>query len=439
MNEVRDFEDDLRAMLAEVEAAATPDADFADRLIDTTTRPVDTAGRLAPRRVRWLPPLLVAAAVVAMAVAAALIVSGSGRHHQQPPAHTQTAPKPPAPVSVPGFGVRAAYFRDPEHGYALGNVPCNNKPKHCATLLRTDDGGASWVKLSVPKGITPVDDVGSQSGGSCSTNGNVYGPCVDQVLFADAEHGYLWSFHSVYWTTDGGHTWRDAHSRALTIVLVGDQVVRARPLHDCSAPCQYHLEASSIGSATWHNVTPVPTLLNVDLQAAHGVAYVGAFDDASNNGQNYSLYRSTDGASWRQVPSLGARCSSVLALAPDGTAVISCINKGRVTLRVLASGSNQAGPTRQLPAGNWQATSVTAWSAKDLSVFLMPNDSSVATPPLRQYTSTDGGATWQPAGLREGWQVLDATHGYRLAGSYTAGFTMQVTADRGATYSTLRF
>lgn len=438
MNELRDFEDDLRAMFADVEAAATPSAGLNERLITTATRPPETVRRIH-LRTRWLPPLLVAAAVVAMAVAAALIVSGSRSHHKQPPAHpSPTTTAPVAPVSVPGFKARNVSFRDPQHGYAIGNVPCNNKPKHCATLLRTDDGGATWVKLSVPKGITPVDDVGNVSGGSCITNGAIYGPCVDQVLFTDAEHGYLWSFHSVYWTTDGGKTWRDAHSRASEIVQLGNHVVRSRVLHDCSSGCAYHLEMSTIGSATWHNVTPVSALISVDLQAAHGIGYVTAVKSTSGPAAKYFLYRSTDGgATWHEVGGLAQTCA-LLNLAPDGTAVISCFVNGTETLHLLAPGANQAGPARQLPPGNWQATTVVAWSSEDLTAFLMPNENTITTPPQRAFTSNDGGASWQADGLGEGWQVIDSTHGYRLT-SKPDNFILQVTNDRGVTFSTLRF
>lgn len=94
MTELRDFENELRATLAEAVASAEEPSGLADRLVAGAAR------RRAPHRVRvllgkrWVPPLLAAAAVAIVVLVTAAAVSAVRADRPEPPAR-------PTPTAVP--------------------------------------------------------------------------------------------------------------------------------------------------------------------------------------------------------------------------------------------------------------------------------------------------------------------------------------------------
>lgn len=104
MTELREFEDNLRATLADVANAAAEPPGLADRLV------TGAAGRRPPHRVRvwlgsrWVPPTLAAAAVAVVAVVTVTTVSSIQAHRPNRPAHPTPAPDP-TPSLVPTTGV----------------------------------------------------------------------------------------------------------------------------------------------------------------------------------------------------------------------------------------------------------------------------------------------------------------------------------------------
>ena len=101
MTDLRDFEKDLRATLADVASSATQPPGLADRLIAGAAR------RRAPHRVqvwmgkRWVPPALVAATVAVVVVATVATVSAVQADRPAPPAHPTLAPSPTTTSSTP--------------------------------------------------------------------------------------------------------------------------------------------------------------------------------------------------------------------------------------------------------------------------------------------------------------------------------------------------
>jgi photosystem II stability/assembly factor-like uncharacterized protein len=477
MTDLRDFETKLRTMMAETaEDVPVPDG-LADRLIAGAATPGRTENLhrtpfRAPRR--WLPPLLAAAAVIiVVAGSAAVITAVRSERHVPPmkpsPSHSPTTPPPtttpsptvsthpatpPAgnpkvvgPVGTPvpaGFTVIHMQFVDPQLGWAIGNAQC--AAGVCATLLRTKDGGQHWLAVPLPSGLTPVDDAGANhdTGGSCGTNGTIYGPCVDHVAFADALHGYLWSFHTMFMTTDGGASWVAQHLSAAnlgatSLVFAGKHVIALTVVQQCSAGCAGRLQRSVIGSSVWQPMQPggiEPSLLASTVSSARGVAYFISAPHGPNAGPEH-LYRSTDGgASWSAVQT--ALCvapsqavSGGFAPAPDGSVPIACHpNEGNSTVRVSTDGGATFGPARPAPGFD-----VVGASATTLLSLAQNGTSSTYT----VSRSSDGGVSWHPVTTvvnptSEGF--LSPTFGY-LNGYGSS--SVLLTTDGGQTWTAHQF
>ena len=350
MISISEFEDELTATLVEKERGATPSTDFAQRLLATRESPGRPWRRVGIRGTRrWAPPLLAALTIAVVAVVAWAVASSPSAHRPSPAVSKPAVPTPhvASPTVIrstgapPGFHAHGMYFLDPEHGWAVGNAQCAAKSGVCATMLKTVDGGSHWTQIGVPKGLVPVDDGNGVPGaGSCGSNGGIRGPCVDQVLFTDETHGYAWSHNFFYWTTDGGATWRNGHSRADYVARVGNDVFRARPVADCST-CLYRIERARIGSSNWQDVTPGHRdQLRVSLLAAGDTLYATA---GAAHGD--LLYRSSDlGASWQQV---SWPCAPSENAAADGS--FACVAEQPRGIVRAVSAAGQLGKKQRLP------------------------------------------------------------------------------------------
>ncbi len=101
MTELRDFENDLRATLANVANSAEEPPGLAERLV------AGAAQRRAPHRVqvwmskRWIPPALAAAAVAVVALATVATVTAVQADRPTRPAHPAPAPNPTTSSSAP--------------------------------------------------------------------------------------------------------------------------------------------------------------------------------------------------------------------------------------------------------------------------------------------------------------------------------------------------
>ncbi len=471
MTDLREFEADLRTMMVQTaEHTPLPDG-LTERLIagaTVATRDQHRVPFTTPRR--WLPPLLAAAAVIIVVAGGAAVLTAVRSERHAPPAvvpspshspittpaptpstpspaathratHSAAAPGAVGPVgsAVPaGFTVVNAQFVDPKLGWALGNGRCS--AGLCATLLRTKDGGQHWVAVPAPPGLTPVDDAGvhSQTGGSCGDNGTIFGPCVDKVAFVDALHGYLWSFHSMFMTTDGGATWVTQHLGsanlgAIDLVFAGGHVLALTVVQECSAGCSGQLQRSIIGSSSWQPVSPgglPPSLFASKLSAAGGAPYFLSAPIKIAAGPTH-LYRSTDGgASWSAVQTgpCGDPSAGALAYpAPDGSVILACRpQEGSSTVRVSTDNGATFGPAH--PAPGFQIIAASATSL----VALVENGTSTS------YTvshSTDGGISWHAVTTVNApghYGFVSPSVGY-LNGRGSA--TVLVTTDGGQTWT----
>lgn len=404
-----EFDVVLRAALTDVAGATQPDPDLADLLLANARSGRPAVTRLAAHRrsSRWMMPLIAVASIVAVAVGAVVVARViTDRGHKTPPAHHQTVPVPTphlGPPVVPHFDANDLYFSDAQHGWALGDARCPSGKNDCPALLATTDGGASWRALAVPKGLVSTFDTGS-----CGTNGDVHGPCVDAVLFANASDGYLWSLHDLYATTDGGRHWSryvdPAHDwdGASKLVVVGRSVVRIAPIHQCSSGCAGSVQFAPIGTTRWQTSTPTSReigLYSSNLAVAGTQVYLFAGLTEANAGAG--IFRSGDGGrTWTRLagqvcgaarnPQDDAFLGNGSGVADNGALIVDCLGSG---LRVAPPGST-AFVGHRLPHGD----SIELQGAQGDQRIVVADTSHGYGPGAVSttfYVTVDGGRTWQ--------------------------------------------
>jgi hypothetical protein len=382
---------------------------------------------------------------------------------QDPTQSASTAPAPnggvPKGTPLPaGFAASDVQFRDAQHGYAIGNVPCAARPRYCATLARTDDGGVSWVAIPTPDGIVPVDDQGETNfGGSCGTNGGIAGPCVSQVLFADPLDGYLWSHNFFFSTSDGGATWHGGMTGVAGLVVADGYVIRGRLLSECSSGCRSRIERARPGSTSWQDVNPRSApVVGTRFDVGRGVLFVGTYRDFLNSSA-VDTYRSSDaGSSWQKLPD-AVGCASGGAVGwvgLDGSFADECVYPSAPTVQVLAPQATRFGPTHAIvpsaftgKSDTWPTVTLLPLSSRELLAFLQPRSNTATAKPSTLYRSLDGGASWTRVGQVEPWTPIDASNGYRLAAPQPTSTTnpiglmqdIQITTDGGQSFVTYGF
>ncbi len=94
----------------------------------------------------------------------------------------------PAGSAAAALSVESVTFVSTEEGWVLGTLPCS-AARECIALLRTEDGGQSWVAVTPPPSYRSTGDGG-----------------VSEVRFANSQDG--WVFGPDLWSThNGGATW----------------------------------------------------------------------------------------------------------------------------------------------------------------------------------------------------------------------------------------
>ncbi len=125
-------------------------------------------------------------AAATMAGAMATPTSAAGIAGSARPAGTVTAAAVRS-ASVPaGFRPGTASFVSAETGYVLGAVNCKPGPGCKATLVATDDAGASWHVVRAP--------TGARTG--------------ETVLFSGKRTGWIYGYDGLWVTRNGGSSWR---------------------------------------------------------------------------------------------------------------------------------------------------------------------------------------------------------------------------------------
>lgn len=454
MTNLQNFEDELRATLTEVDAAARTPTGLADRLVGSATRPPRAATTLRPHR-RWLPPLLAAAVVLAVVVSVVALVHAAHSDQGRPatgPSHptsrsvpspspttsAQTTPTPAPtthmslPAGVPhggpvpvGFTATAVSFVNADLGFAIGEGACGSQ---CARVLRTIDGGRTWAALPVPHGAR------ADFGSSCASDGGNTGPCVDKVTFVNAKRGYVWSFRYFYATTDGGATWareRNHPGHTIQLTIVGDTAVRLRT--DANNDSGYgvsHLEAAPAGTLSWHDVTPASV-------HPYGAGSFLASNDAlyfiANTGQHPMLFRSANaGRSWTEAtprPCVGGVAN--IAAAQDGSVVVGCGGNSSYRLRISTDGGATFGPLLDGPT----TTSGRRVSWPDLIAATADQLACISS--THVYASADGGVNWSAVGTIS--DELNSGFATRSFGYVGTGHGALITEDGGRSWELRTF
>jgi photosystem II stability/assembly factor-like uncharacterized protein len=353
-----------------------------------------------------------------------------------------------------GFTAADVSFVDPRLGWAIGNGACaNDSQRKCPYVLRTQDGGARWLPLAAPHDVTPVDDAGNPDAASCQGNGNVYGPCVDKILFANATVGYLWSSRSLFMTVDGGSTWQDQHSHARDLAIANGHVLRFGPVQACSVACPGVLQVAPIGSSTWRVSNPGDYTSSTLSTLATGTNTAYFSSTRLSDGAT-AIYRSTDGGqTWiRSGPGFCGKYGGWIAAAPDETLSVTCysaVGTSEVDISTDGGISFDRGNT---PAGKTERADLVPASRTSVVAVTRVQDH----PAFTILVSDNGGHTWtQTVGTGTPRDVvraefITANQGYILIGDATSlpgggvqypddGIAVLITSDAGRTWTTHPF
>jgi hypothetical protein len=485
-----DFDATVRSALAQAGAATHPAPDLADRVLANARAGRPAVVSLAARRraARWSMPLLGAAAVAVVAVGLAVTSSLVAQDHHSP-AQRSTAPVPPSPtpstaaVSSPstaatsptstgksavapgvvpaGFHAASISFRDDAHGWALGDGRCapgdsggSGSPGggfDCAALLATANAGRTWHAVALPPGLTSTFDYRS-----CGDNGGIFGPCVNQVAFANARDGYLWGLHEFFWTSDGGRHWARetqpvSNSPGNTqMAFVGTTAVRFSPVEECSAECPGVVETAPVGTANWRLATPPgshPGLYTSGLSASGNSIVLAA--GQSNETVAVGIFRSADGGrTWSTAvrhpcgeSSSGASSDPFFGgrLAANGDLIAICYATKHMGIRVAPAGTTVFSAFRPLPVSD--VVSVVEARTGQAVVVWVPSDAQHPRPESTLYSTQDGGRSWTTLPtLRTPHRPLWSATSTDSASVLNAdGSGLLVTSDGGRTWKPLPF
>ena len=295
--------------------------------------------------------------------------------------NTATAPKLPVVVSPQ---ISDLQMLDASNGWAVGN----------GTIMRTDDGGTTWVDAS-PSGISSLDVTAGR-------------------FFLDANNGWVTisgtslTTGTLYHTTDGGHTWSST-----TIPF---------------------------GGASLQFVDPTDGWALVGLGAgmSHEAVAVFRTGDSGNTWNQVFIDDPTVSGSSDSLPLVGDK-NGIIAL--DG-------NRGWVTgaqpssdfIYVYLSQDGGSSWTQQniaMPSG-YSGAMTNAFLPRFFgsSTGVLPVGLYLDTPGTVFYLSSDGGLTWKPStpvALNGEYSIASKVDFFLWDG----GPVLSVSQDAGTTWSTV--
>jgi photosystem II stability/assembly factor-like uncharacterized protein len=415
MTEDREMSQLMRTGMAAVLASSEPSGDLPERMITAATaRPGSAAGlsRTDARSgatgsawQRWWLPAVAAIGAAVLIVAAVFGVrmlhsddrSASVDQPVSPPAPSApvTAPTPqPTPHrtsagepdgAVPaGFRAVDLTWVSTTEGWALGTAPCAQAP--CTSIVRTDDGGRSWVGVPAP--------IAELTGDSCN------GRCVSHLRFANRLVGYAFGPDALFMTTDGGRSWNRQPGGAYALEISDDTVLRV--VNTCIPGCPFQAQRSAIGSTSWQLLT-LPAggqTVGVQLVRNGSNAVIATFAHVTGGAgiTTSTLFTSADdGTTWAvrkepcpQTAGSGAadRLSEVdttaVAVAGDASLTVLCTPRAGIDHPfTMTSTDGGAHFSRGSQLGATYGGELAAASA---SMLLASTDV--------LYRSTDGGNSW---------------------------------------------
>ncbi|MFL6164040.1 MAG: WD40/YVTN/BNR-like repeat-containing protein [Jatrophihabitantaceae bacterium] len=398
----------------------TAGPEFTERIVGRALAggPSGQPGRRPPGWQNWVLPA-VAAALVALLISSALIGTKLLRTSRTPPASSPTASQPapgpstgapspsglstPAPSSSPsssagggepkggpvpaGFNGYDLTWVSNDDGWALGTAPCGTPP--CTSILRTRDGGKSWVGIPAPRAFLTATDTCTHA---CDQ--------VSNLRFANPLVGYAYGPNSFYLTTDGGNSWHQQPGYAYGLEVVDGSVLRiAAQAAGCAPGCTFRLQRAAIGSDSWQDVS-LPAGgrgASAQLAASGRTVVLATHANVAGGAQDATavLFTSRDGgSSWQKVGEPCPRRGSDevdswnVTVAPDGSITVLCVPRGPLQDGTIFTTTSTDGTRFVAGApvpGPRPATAVGAVSASHL--FVLKDLDGL-------YRSTDSGAHW---------------------------------------------
>jgi photosystem II stability/assembly factor-like uncharacterized protein len=320
-------------------------------------------------------------------------------------------------------------------GWALGTAPCNNQP--CTSIVRTRDGGKSWVGIPAPRAELIETDTNTCAD-SCGR--------IGYLRFATPLIGYAYGPNALYLTTDGGASWQRQPGFAYGLEVVAGSVLRvSAQAADCQPGCIFRLQRAAIGSTSWQDVAlPAGGRSAGAILAASGNTVVldtyanpaGGAEDATS-----VVFTSTDaGANWHKVGEPCPRRGSVesdsvgATVGMDGSVSMLCAQRGPYVpghSTFTATSTDGTHFAAGAPSPDSKPASVLgAVSASHL--FVLSVDA--------LYTSTDSGAHWTqvaggpPGGVNIGFESATVGRVIGNAGASGANGTW-TTTDGGQSWT----
>jgi photosystem II stability/assembly factor-like uncharacterized protein len=440
-----------RGMAAQ--AARAPEGSaVAERIISTADAPQGEAAlRRTPRWRGWVLPA-VAAGGVALLTGAVLTGShliGTNRQH---PASTSSSANPShsVPAGPIGGAVPAGFrpvdlsFVNQQEGWALGSVPCHGD--RCTQIVRTRDGGATWVSIPAPPLELPSNVAIDPVLSGCNTI-----VCVSRIHFATAQIGYVASGWQLFMTDDGGASWRlltGGESRNVAIANGTLWRITNTSPGDCPETCGFRLQSSPVGSASWRDVTlpsDATSGTGVELTRSGRVAVLEIYGkSAGSSNVSTLLISSDDGASWtrRGEPcpqTSGGADRLAPRIAPDGSISVLCRPRSGTGGQFVAT-STDAGATfrSSVPLGG---TGGYVLGTASSTVLFASTDT--------LYRSANAGKSWQPVPLGHNtannqafyvdFQTTTTGHILAIGADQLVSPAIWTTTDAGASWTRYTF
>jgi hypothetical protein len=452
------IEDRIRAVFEEPIVPLSPPPGTWERIQTDATR---------RRRARRLLTAGSAAAVLALFAGGVAALAGPGGDSgptptPAPPATAATTPAPSPSVDASrgperptGRGTSGALLL-PEGGpvpkgfvaysvtsaarglvYALGTAPCETSP--CTSMVRSADGGRTWVGVPAPKAELSADLTGAQGIDVVAAR------TVTDVRFATPMDG--WAFGGALWQThDGAVTWEQVpgvEGRVLDLATDGTDVW-ALTTTCTELPCDSSIQVLHARAGddefTKQDVPLATTSLDARLTSGNGTMALAV------GGEDSQLYLARPDGTWAKAvtpcaPPGVEYVGRLLAVAPPaegrGTLLAFCGEGAAGSLHVVTRRSTDGGRTWAgqsddvtVPNGTFSGTAVTA------DVVLLAAGSPDLGGALR--LSRDGGRTYATPDVdapKTGWRWVGAAGGGRVLALPLAGTgSIYLSTDSGASF-----
>jgi photosystem II stability/assembly factor-like uncharacterized protein len=288
-----------------------------------------------------------------------------------------------------GFLPGSVTFVSTTTGFALG-VDAACPTGTCASLVRTSDGGSTWVGLSAP----PAAYVAR---GAPSTSSL---PGVSEVRFADPLDG--WAFGpALFATHDGARTWQQINLGGSVVSLetsggyVDAVVSPCSGEQECTGPLR--VEQASASGGGFVTVLTGPSVLSSGLDSydlsLHGLV---GFAMLGSGASLYATANLGNPNGWNPFPD---PCTST------GLPLVSIVAPNATTLYSLCNGNGAAGSSGKVVVVTQNGASTLAGSAPlgGANPTLAATSSgtlviAAASGASFLYRSADGGHTWSTVG-----------------------------------------